>query len=127
VPAETLNRLVQDVHMGLCPKCKGSGPVDVHTSHRVWSAVYVTRWSSRPQVCCRSCGVKSKIADIFFSLFLGWWGFPFGFVLTPVQIVRNVAGLFASKDPYRPSAELEKMVRLGVASRMLAQSKQAAS
>jgi Fe-S-cluster-containing dehydrogenase component len=34
MPEEQVKQLVQQVHQGLCPKCKGNGPVDVHTSYR---------------------------------------------------------------------------------------------
>ena len=34
------------IHGGLCPRCSSSGPVDVHTSYRVWSAVVLTQWQS---------------------------------------------------------------------------------
>ena len=40
------------------------------------------------------------------SLLLGWWGFPVGLVMTPVQIVRNIARNLATVDPTRPSREL---------------------
>lgn len=60
------------VHKGNCPKCDGPGPVDVHTSYRVYSVVMMTSWSSRPLVACARCGTKQKIGDTVFSLFLGW-------------------------------------------------------
>jgi len=42
-------------------------------------------------------------------------GIPFGIIMTPVQILRNVVGLFSHTDPLRPSAELEAAVRMRVA------------
>src|SRR5512140_3815075 len=85
LPATAIQEQVWKVHQGACPKCGGVGPVDVHVSHKVWSALVVTSWSSTPQISCRPCGQKSQLAGAGFSLFLGWWGFPWGLVMTPVQ------------------------------------------
>jgi hypothetical protein len=49
------------------------------------------------------------------SLFLGWWGFPWGLILTPVQIGRNLFGLVRSPSSFAPSAQLERIVRLTIA------------
>jgi hypothetical protein len=119
VPEEAVQDYIHKVHSGECPKCQGRGPVDVHTSHRVWSALVITSWGSRPQVCCQSCGSKSKIGDMFFSLLLGWWGFPWGLFITPVQVVRNLAGLVGGQDPSKPSEQLEKMLRLELAANIV--------
>ena len=103
-------------HQGQCPKCNGSGPVDVHVNHKVWSALFLTQWSSTPQISCRSCGIKSQMAGAFFSLFLGWWGFPWGLLLTPIQIGRNVFGMVRPPEPSKASSQLEKIVRMTLAS-----------
>ena len=46
----------------------------------------------------------------------GWWGFPFGLIMTPVQVMRNLAGIFGGPNPASPSPALEKLIRrrLGV-------------
>jgi hypothetical protein len=95
-------------------------PVDVHTSYRVWSAVFLTSWSSRPHVSCQSCGRKSQIADAAFCAAFGWWGFPWGLILTPVQIGRNVAAALRQQDVSRPSRDLEKVLRASMAAQLLA-------
>ena len=116
VPDDIVREHVWRVHQGDCPKChRRRGPVDVHTSYRVWSAAILTRWSSRPQISCRSCGRLSCLKDGLFCLLLGWWGVPWGIVLTPVQLVRNVAGLWSGPDPLQPSPQLEKLVRMNIA------------
>jgi hypothetical protein len=120
LPQELVQQHVREVHQGSCPRCKGKGPVDVHTSHRVWSAVYLTSWSSRPQLCCRSCGIKRELGDAAFSFVLGWWGFPWGLIMTPVQVVRNLRGVFGGPDPSQPSAQLEKFVRMSMAAQAAA-------
>jgi hypothetical protein len=122
LPADLVEKQVRQVHQGNCPRCQGPGPVDIHTSHRVWSAIAMTRWSSHPVLCCRSCGTKAKLGSAVFSMSLGWWGFPFGLLLTPVQLGRNVIGLFGGPDPATPSPALERAVRLHLASALAAQS-----
>ena len=120
VPSEVVRNETARLHGGPCPKCKGAGPVDVHTSYRVWSAAVLTRWSSHPQLCCRSCGNKARGVSAVYSLVLGWWGFPWGLLMTPVQVVRNLAGMFGGPDPRTPSPQLAGMVRTHLASRMAA-------
>jgi hypothetical protein len=121
VPDSTVNEAVTRIHQGPCPKCGGSGPVDVHVHHQVWSALVLTSWKSAPQICCRSCGVKSQLGDTAFSLLLGWWGFPWGLLVTPVQIGRNVVGMLRPPDPLKASPKLEKAVRMNIAAQAVLQ------
>ena len=117
LPQPEVDQYVAQVHRGQCPACKGAGPVDVHTSYRVWSLLFMTSWSSRPKVCCQGCGTKRKVGDTVFSVVLGWWGFPWGFLVTPMQIIRNVWGVVNQPDPSMPSPALEQMLRLEMAAR----------
>ena len=123
VPADIVRQRTLQVHAGNCPLCSGSGPVDVYTTYRVWSAVALTSWSSRPAVCCSSCATKRALGDTAFSLLLGWWGFPWGLLMTPVQIVRNVVTLARRPAPDAPTPALEQMVRLQIAQAELQRSK----
>jgi hypothetical protein len=124
LPDEVVQSHVVEVHQSSCPKCGGAGPVDVHTSYRVWSMVLMTSWNSSPQICCKSCGVKARLGDAAFCLFLGWWGFPWGLIMTPVQLAKNVGGLFSSPDPNRPSEALTSVLRANMAADFLAQRQQ---
>ena len=67
LPQPEVGRYVGLVHRGKCPSCRGAGPVDVHTSYRVWSAFALTSWSSRPAISCRKCGTKRQLGDTLFS------------------------------------------------------------
>jgi hypothetical protein len=118
VPDQVVNEQAWKIHQGACPKCGGRGPIDVHTSYRVWSALVMTNWSSRPHVVCRSCGTKARMSDAARSLAFGWWGFPWGLIMTPVQVCRNLKG--DAQDPAVPSLQLQKLVRLNLASQALA-------
>ena len=123
-PADVLERETENIFRGNCPKCRGLGPIDVHKIHRVWSALILTNWSSSQQISCRSCGVKSQLGGAAFSLVLGWWGFPWGLILTPVQIARNIAGMCSRKDSSQPSPELRKLVQVMVGLKMIQASRQ---
>jgi hypothetical protein len=119
VPNDVLERKIEEVWRGNCPKCRGLGPVDVHKVHEVWSALVLTRWTSRSQVSCHSCAMKRQLGGIAFSFFFGWWGFPWGLVLTPVQITRNVIGMSRGPDPARPSESLRRAVLVSLGTQML--------
>jgi len=107
------------VYRGRCPLCAGPGPNEVHVSHRVWSVIVLTRWEKRPAICCRRCGNKRKVEDSLFSLAFGWWGFPYGFIATPIQVFRNLSGLLTTISQPRQSLELRAMVELQLAARQL--------
>ena len=111
LPEEMVLEAAANVHRGLCPVCGGSGPVDVHTSHRIWSFVFMSSWSSKPVISCRPCGLRRQWGGLFFSAAAGWWGFPWGFIMTPVQIIKNLKGAASPPDPTRPSSELVTMMR----------------
>ena len=123
MPETEVQQQVWKTHQGPCPKCKGSGPIDVHVSHKIWSAIFLTSWSSKPELSCRSCGTKSQVAGAASSLVLGWWGIPWGIILTPVQIGRNLFGIARQPDPTKPSTQLEKLVRMNLAAAALQQQK----
>jgi hypothetical protein len=115
IPPDQVIQQAQSIHMAPCPACGGKGPVDVHTTYRVWSALIVTSWASRPEVSCRTCANKRRAGDLLMSLLVGWWGFPWGLIMTPIQITRNLIGFFKAPDPSRPSEALRRLVRIRLA------------
>lgn len=119
VPESEALLLASKIHAGKCPKCAGPGPVDVRTTHDVWSAIFMTRWATTSHIVCRKCGIKKQSLSAFGSLILGWWGFPWGLIMTPVQVTRNVVALAKSHDPARPSSQLIQHSRLLLADNML--------
>lgn len=114
IPERTVSDQARRIFNGNCPKCKGQGPIDVRMSHSVWSAIITTSWRSTPHVVCRPCGRKSQAVDALSSLLLGWWGLPWGLIMTPVQIAKNVGGMMGS-EVTAPSAQLHQQVRLWLA------------
>ena len=122
IPLEFVHKQVADVHQGACPKCGGRGPVDLHNNYRVWSALVLTSWNNRPQLSCRSCATRAQAGSALFSMLFGWWGFPWGIILTPIMVGRNVVGIFAGPKPMRPSPGLQRFVKLNLAAQLLQRS-----
>ena len=110
IPPQVVDQQVEQVFRGNCPKCGGLGPIDVHKVHSVWSALVLTRWSTRAKVSCRSCATKTQLGGVLSSAALGWWGFPWGLVLTPIQITRNVIEICSRSGEGQPSAALRRLV-----------------
>jgi hypothetical protein len=118
VPESAATNLARQIHRGPCPRCQGLGPVDVHTAYWVWSALAITRWGTRQQVSCRRCAVKTQAGKLALSAAIGWWGFPWGFFVTPVQVFRNVLAIASPPNPTEPSAKLIRIARARLASQM---------
>lgn len=102
VPNDELERQLEEVWRGNCPKCRGLGPIDVH------------------RISCRSCATRRQLGGVGFSLLLGWWGIPWGLILTPVQITRNVLGMVRGPSSSGPSAELRKILLVNLGSKAVA-------
>lgn len=117
LPAVEVDERARRTHQGQCPKCLGAGPVDVRSSHWIYSALAFSRYGSRFDLCCRRCGRKTQLKDGLFSLALGWWGFPHGIILTPVQVVRDLGafvGLMGPRDA-EPSPQLRNRIARSMA------------
>lgn len=116
IPEEVIRGRLEEIHRSDCPVCAGPGPVDLHESHHVWSLIVFTSSQRKVQLSCQSCGTRARLMATVSSGLFGWWGMPWGLIMTPVQIVRNLAGLAGGPDPEIPSEALERAVRLDVAS-----------
>jgi hypothetical protein len=111
VPEEAVANLARQIHSGPCPRCQGPGPVDVHIAYWVWSALVFTRWGNKQQVSCRRCAVKTQAGCLAQSAAFGWWGFPFGILITPVQVCRTAVQIVFPPNPAGPSAKLHEIAR----------------
>jgi hypothetical protein len=85
------------------------------------SFVFLIRWRSMPRICCRKCGLLGQLCGVLSSLVLGWWWWwwviPVGFILTPIQIARNLKGIVFPPNPRKPSPMLKRMVAIELARR----------
>lgn len=114
IPQEQIDQMVEAARHGACPKCNQAGsPVDVYKAHRIWSAFVLTSWSSHPELSCKSCATKRQLGAIAFCGTLGWWGFPWGIIGTPVQIVRNFTAMAATPKTSSPLLHNHIRVELG--------------
>lgn len=119
----TVDEQIRKASLGPCPECGALANIDVHMSHKVYSALLWTSWKTLSHVCCQSCGRRHQMKAIAYSGSLGWWGVPFGLIITPYQLIRNIAGMMRRAD--RPSPDFTRMMRLNLAKRLAAaQSKQ---
>lgn len=115
VDPELLFQEVEAVRHSACPSCRREadvfrGPVDLHGVHIVWSLLVVTSWKSQFVLACRSCARRKQATSLFTCLVAGWWGFPFGFIMTPIQAGRNIAGLLGGPKRGQASAQLFAVV-----------------
>jgi hypothetical protein len=117
IPDDAVREEANAIQRGPCPCCgRRNGPVDLHRTFRVHSALVVTSWSSRARISCRPCATRRRLLDTLYCAALGWWGLPWGLLMTPIQIVRNLAGLFGRDTPLgAASPALMQTVRLQLA------------
>jgi hypothetical protein len=115
-PPAVIDELIEKERAGPCSECGARANIDIHKAHKVHSALVWTSWKSLSHVCCQSCGRKHQMKAIAYSGFLGWWGVPFGLIITPYQLVRNIAGMLRRAD--RPSPDFVRAVRVHLAERV---------
>ena len=120
VPPAELTSYIERSRAGPCAKCGGPGPLDLHQSYRVYSMLVITSWSTHNHFVCRACARNEQLKSLGFSTLLGWWGIPFGLIVTPIQIVRNLAALAGSTDPGKASQRLQNILKLNLARRLAA-------
>ncbi|SFK97047.1 hypothetical protein SAMN04487938_2714 [Lysobacter sp. cf310] len=109
---DAVHRHAQTLQHGPCPHCQRQGsPIEVRRSYHVWSALFITRWGTTSKVRCRACGIRANLLDAGYSATLGWWGFPFGLLMTPVQILRNLGEMVMRDRARPPSPELLEFAR----------------
>jgi hypothetical protein len=113
MPPQYVADYIDTAHRSDCPSCGRPGPVDLRRSHWAWSAIIVTRWGTDQRIECAPCGRLRQARAMALLLLVGWWGVPFGLVLTPVQLVRNVIALMQSSK--QPSADFARLMRLELA------------
>ena len=114
LPRDTVEAYAKSIHGGACPCCHGPGPVDVHLRYTISSFLVMTSWNNEPRVACRVCGRRAQVQAILLSFFTGWWGIPWGLVLTPLQIFRNLRAMRRPPDPSAPSEPLKRLAAVNL-------------
>lgn len=118
VPDDLVAETAASIHAGPCPSCRGPGPIDLHQSHQVLSFLVATRWASKSHLACKGCARKKQLGGVAISLAGGWWGFPWGLIMTPVQVSRNIGGMLGGPRPEAPSPMLMQFARETIALEM---------
>jgi hypothetical protein len=107
IPAHEIVQYARAIKASSCPRCRrNDSGIEVRRSYRVWSALVLTRWETRTALCCRMCSEEENWKALIFSFGLGWWGFPFGLIVTPFQIIRNILAIARKDVATEPSMDL---------------------
>jgi hypothetical protein len=113
VPEEEVERRASLLFAGPCPKCRGPGPVDVHATYFIWSAIVASFTSMGTHVACDACARSRRARDVALVVLLGWWSWV-GIFLTPFILYRALTSRIVPRSA--PSDLLR-----GVARRQLAE------
>jgi len=120
IPSNELEKEIESMHSGSCPKCKGEGPNDLYTAKKVTGMILAVQWSTDTVVGCASCGKKMKYKTLLHCLFFGWWS-PKAFLTNIFYIPYNlVSALFLTKSSMKPSSSLENIVCMLIAQNNMA-------
>lgn len=85
-----LNQLVTAVKKTACPICEQSfSPLQAAEIQKIRSILLVTNYSSTPMITCENCISKEKNKQLILNFLLGWWGFPWGLIRTPIALVKH--------------------------------------
>jgi len=121
VPVAVAESEAMRIRSDPCPVCGREGSrVELRASYRATGFLLHTSLSEKHVICCTLCGLKANLRAIAHSLLFGWWGFPFGIIAVPMQVLRN---LFAMLPSFRKriSWRFMEAVRMDIAAGILAQ------
>jgi hypothetical protein len=111
IPDRVVEAFSKNLHNGNCPKCNGVGPVDIHKSYSVYSVLLYTKWQTNEHIFCKKCASKQQKTDLAGSLLLGWWGIPFGLIVTPIIISMNIVAMLQNPGVKGPTKALKQRSR----------------
>lgn len=112
IPAAEIEQLATKLRSTHCSSCGSHEPVDVFPSYFVYSAILWTSWRKKRNLSCRSCGRKQQVKELAASLLLGWWGIPFGLIVTPIIVMANVVGMIRNPMARPPGKDLKEYAKL---------------
>ena len=116
-----IDALAKEIHAGVCPMCEERSGVEIRKSYDIVSFVFYTRHSTHTHICCRVCALKKQSIDFVGSFFLGWWGVPWGLLITPVQLLSNIGAMLFPPNTDEPSKDLRAATRMLIAQQRLDQ------
>jgi hypothetical protein len=111
IPDDDVDKMTNKIRNDRCPVCRRKKIIDVHKSYSVFSLFFFTNYETRQHMMCKSCAIKRQLLALLSSSLFGWWGFPFGLIMTPVQIIRNIFELFVNPGKNGPTALMTQNIR----------------
>jgi hypothetical protein len=122
IPEDVAEHEALRVRKDPCPLCgRPETDVDLRASYRVTGFLLHTSVSTRRQICCRICGTREAAKAVAYTMIFGWWGFPWGPLLTPLNVVRNLFAMIPRFRHRRAHPDFVEAVRLDIAAGVLAQ------
>jgi hypothetical protein len=120
IPEQAVKLAAKQIRNGPCPVCsRRGGGIELRKSYTAISYVIMTSWGSYPIISCSSCHRRKVLGDFILTLLFGWWGFPWGMIMTPVQLFRNISAFSTDTNTSEPSQELCSAVRAMMAQNYL--------
>ena len=110
---EIVEEFSREIYNGNCPRCDGVGPIDIHKSYTVYSFVISTNYQTNENLLCKQCATKKQATDLISSFLLGWWGLPFGLIVTPI------IAMFQNPHLKGPTKALNERSRLILAAQQM--------
>lgn len=109
IPNDIVMLQAMTLRDGDCPICGHPGPNDFHSAWSVISLVIFTFHSKKQIFGCNWCGFFHKLRYTVSTGLLGWWGFPWGFLITPLLEIANLLAFARGVPADGPSEELKEM------------------
>jgi len=82
--------LVSEIKKTPCPICNQSfAPLQAAEIQKVRSILLITNHSAEAMIACENCIKKEKNKQLLLNFLLGWWGFPWGLIRTPMALVKH--------------------------------------
>ena len=117
IPEDIVLQHAMTIREGPCPVCGGAGPNDFHSVWSVFSIFVMTMHSKKQLFGCQSCGTKFKLKYFISTGIFGWWGIPWGLLITPFLELSNLFGLLRGV-PVGPSEELKQMALMQISAEL---------
>ena len=109
IPEDIVMQHAMTLREGPCPQCGGEGPNDFHSAWSVFSFLIMTFHAKKEIFGCRWCGLKHKMTYFVFTGLFGWWGIPWGLLMTPFFEIANLFGMLRGVPADGPSEELKQL------------------
>lgn len=119
LPPHLVTEHVNEIRNSKCPVCGKTARLDAYISYKVWSALLITNSSTHTKLSCEMCANKENRTSSIYSFFVGWWGIPWGIIMTPIQIARNIREILSRQSSNSNSPLFERAIKVDLARQLL--------